>query len=116
MPIACADLLLENYAVVLSRLPILPASLVQQHLLHSQNRGTRGVQEGHMRARSVVAGIAMVIGTLVIFGHARAQVEPYPVDLKADFAEATWRNRPSGWVITKLAFELSIPHGYHGED
>ncbi|MGB5195459.1 MAG: hypothetical protein WBN64_00165 [Candidatus Deferrimicrobium sp.] len=35
-----------------------------------------------MRARSVVAGIAMVIGTLVIFGHARAQDEPYPVDLK----------------------------------
>jgi len=36
-----------------------------------------------MRARSVVAGIAMVIvGTLVMFGHARAQDEPYPVDLK----------------------------------
>jgi len=36
-----------------------------------------------MRARSVVAGIAMVIvGILVIFGHARAQDEPYPVDLK----------------------------------
>ena len=35
-----------------------------------------------MRARSVVAGIAIVIGTLVIFGHARAQDEPYPVDLK----------------------------------
>ncbi|MFZ2223411.1 MAG: hypothetical protein WAV26_01855 [Candidatus Deferrimicrobium sp.] len=29
-----------------------------------------------------MAGIAMVIGTLVIFGHARAQDEPYPVDLK----------------------------------
>ena len=36
-----------------------------------------------MRARSVVACIAMVIvGILVIFGHARAQDEPYPVDLK----------------------------------
>jgi hypothetical protein len=36
-----------------------------------------------MRASSVVAGIAMLIGTLVIIGHARAQVDPYPVDLKA---------------------------------
>lgn len=35
-----------------------------------------------MRARSVVAGIMMVIGTLVLFGIARAQDEPYPVDLK----------------------------------
>ena len=35
-----------------------------------------------MRAKSVVAGIAMVIGILVIFGHARAQDEAFPVDLK----------------------------------
>jgi hypothetical protein len=36
-----------------------------------------------MRTRSVVAGIAIIIvGTLVMFGHARAQDEPYPVNLK----------------------------------
>jgi hypothetical protein len=38
-----------------------------------------------MRARSVVTGIAIIIvGTLVMFSHARAQDEPYPVDLKAN--------------------------------
>jgi len=35
-----------------------------------------------MRARSVVVGIAMVIVALVMFGHAQAQDEPIPVDLK----------------------------------
>jgi len=35
-----------------------------------------------MRARSVVVGIAMAIGALVMFGHARAQDEPIPIDLK----------------------------------
>lgn len=35
-----------------------------------------------MRAISVVAGIAVfIVGILVIFGHAQAQDEPYPLDL-----------------------------------
>ncbi len=35
-----------------------------------------------MRACAFVAGMALVIGTLAISGHARAQDEPYPIDLK----------------------------------
>jgi hypothetical protein len=35
-----------------------------------------------MQTRSVVAGIVLVVGTLVIFSHARAQDEPYLIDLK----------------------------------
>jgi len=49
-----------------------------------------------MRERSVVTGIAIIIvGTLVMFGHARAQDESYPVDLKVGETFAVTSAHPS---------------------
>jgi len=69
-----------------------------------------------MRTKSVVAGIAMVIGTLVIFGHARAQDEPYPVDLKAGetfdvCASGLVRCPPIGNICDdpKVAIPVDVP-------
>jgi len=69
-----------------------------------------------MRARSVVAGIAIVIGTLVIFGHARAQDEPYPVDLKVGetfdvCASGLIRCPPIGNICDdpKVAIAVDVP-------
>ena len=70
-----------------------------------------------MRARSVVAGIAMVIvGTLVMFGHAWAQDEPYPVDLKVGetfdvCASGLIRCPPIGNICDdpKVAIPVDVP-------
>jgi len=69
-----------------------------------------------MRARSVVAGIAIVIGTLVIFGHARSQDEPYPVDLKVGetfdvCASGLIRCPPIGNICDdpKVAISVDVP-------
>ena len=69
-----------------------------------------------MRARSVVAGIAMVIGTLVIFSHARAQDEPYPVELNVGetfdvCASGLVRCPPIGNICDdpKVAIPVDIP-------
>ena len=69
-----------------------------------------------MRAKSVVAGIAIVIGTLVIFGHARAQVEPYPVELKVGetfdvCASGLIRCPPIGNICDdpKVAIPVDVP-------
>ena len=69
-----------------------------------------------MRARSVVAGIAMVIGTLVLLGHARAQDEPYPVDLKVGeifdvCASGLIRCPPIGNICDdpKVAIPVDVP-------
>jgi hypothetical protein len=69
-----------------------------------------------MRARSIVAGIAMVIGTLVILGHARAQDEPYPVDLKVGetfdvCASGLIRCPPIGNICDdpKVAIPVDVP-------
>ena len=69
-----------------------------------------------MRARSVVAGIALVIGTLAMFGHARAQDEPFPVDLKVGetfdvCASGLIRCPPIGNICDdpKIAIPVDVP-------
>jgi len=74
-----------------------------------------------MRARSVVVGIAMVIGTLVMFGHARAQDEPFPVDLKVgetfDVCSSGLIVRPAISPICdapNIAIPVDVSNGYGG--
>jgi len=69
-----------------------------------------------MRTRSIVAGIVMVIGVLEIFSYARAQDEPYPIDLKIGetfdvCASGLIRCPPMGNICDdqKVAIPVDVP-------
>src|SRR5512139_2341362 len=70
----------------------------------------------HMRTRRLVAGIVVLFSSLAMFGHALAQVEPYPVELKVgeafDVCASGLINCPLSAPICddpKVAIPVDIP-------